>query len=332
MFSVGEFGYDDYTVFAVLFAGLPSVILIEKGVVPNGLGRDVWTVPFDHITNFVRFLYPLESLYFLQIGLVKLTLLFFCLRIFPKQIMKRVLWGTISFVIVWTFAFIIASIVQCAPISYYWTSWDKDPSRHGKCVNINALAWTHAAMSILLDIWMLALPLSEVFRLQLTWRKKASVTMMFLVGTFVTVVSILRLQSLVTFATSSNPTWDQVNVVMWSNIEVNVGIICACLPALRVILVRLCPKVFATTRGTSQPNYGTGTRRMGYKLEESASSPSAAGKSGSKLGRDANTIVYTKTFEVQNAETDETSLVRMEEFESARKAKLQSSSTSVSSV
>jgi hypothetical protein len=47
----------------VTLAGVPSVIVIDRGIVPNGLGRDVWTVPFDNVTNFVKYLYVLEALY-----------------------------------------------------------------------------------------------------------------------------------------------------------------------------------------------------------------------------------------------------------------------------
>ena len=59
-------------------------------------------------------------------------------------------------------------------------------------------------------------------------------------------MSILRLQSLIYLARSFNPTWDQWIVAWWSTIEVHVGMICASLPTLRLVLVRLCPRVFST--------------------------------------------------------------------------------------
>lgn len=59
---------------------------------------------------------------------------------------------------------------------------------------------------------------------------------------------------------------------------------------------------------------------------------SGMGKSANRKERDPTTITYTKTFEVQNMENDETSLVRMDEFGSSRKPKVQSSSTSISSL
>jgi hypothetical protein len=181
VFSIGELGYDDYSVLVALIVGVPSVVIIDRAIVPNGLGRDVWTVGFDQITNFVRYLYALEILYFMQVALLKLTLLFFFLRIFPKPTIRRLLWATVAFNCLNGAAFTIVAIFQCRPISFYWTKWDKEGS--GQCIDINALAWSNAIISIVLDVWMLALPLFEVFHLQLSWRKKLSVAVMFCVGT-----------------------------------------------------------------------------------------------------------------------------------------------------
>lgn len=179
---MAELGWDDYTIIMTLLAGVPSVVIIDRGLIPNGLGRDVWTVAFDRITAFVRWLYIAEILYFFQMTLLKLTLLFFFLRIFPKTIIRNLLKGTIAFTILYGLTFVVVAIFQCHPISHYWNKWDKEHN-DGKCVNVNALAWSNAIISIVLDIWMLVLPLYEVFRLQLSWRKKMSVAIMFLVGT-----------------------------------------------------------------------------------------------------------------------------------------------------
>jgi hypothetical protein len=180
-FSAAELGWDDYAILAALLSGLPSVIMLDRGSIPNGLGRDVWTVPFDRITNFVHFVYALEILYFLQNALIKLSLLFFLLRIFPKPLTRGLLWATVGFTVLWGLAFVLAGVFQCQPISFYWKSWDHEA--RGKCVSVNALNWSNAIISIVLDVWMLALPLYEVFQIQLSWRKKLSVTLMFVVGT-----------------------------------------------------------------------------------------------------------------------------------------------------
>jgi hypothetical protein len=122
----------------------------------------------------------------------------------------------------------------------------------------------------------------------------------------VTVVSILRLQSLISFAKTSNPTWDQTDVISWSNIEINVGIMCACMPSLRVILVRMFPKVLGTSTGVSHGHYGSRSRELG------GASVVSGKKSSGHL--DLHTITYTKSFAVQHGESDETSLVQMADF------------------
>jgi hypothetical protein len=119
-FGFEELGLDDYAVLAATIMGVPTVVIIDRGIVPNGLAQDVWTVPFDTITNFVRWLFVLESLYFLLIAMVKLTLLFFFLRIFPKPIIRKLLWATIIFDVLYGVVFAVISIFQCQPISFYW--------------------------------------------------------------------------------------------------------------------------------------------------------------------------------------------------------------------
>ena len=63
-----------------------------------------------------------------------------------------------------------------------WWRWDGE-HKDGKCVDINALGWANAAISIALDAWMLVLPLWQVSLLKLAWKKKLSVALMFFVGT-----------------------------------------------------------------------------------------------------------------------------------------------------
>jgi hypothetical protein len=52
---------------------------------------------------------------------------------------------------------------------------------------------------------------------------------------------MLRLKWLVQFANTENVTWDYTPVGYWSTLEVHVGIIIACLPALRSLQHRLLP-------------------------------------------------------------------------------------------
>jgi len=85
--------------------------------------------------------------------------------------------------------------------------------------------------------------------------------------TSVCVVSILRLQSLVAISNSADPTYDNPPAATWSSVEINVGIICSCLPCLRPLLARFMPNVFSTSiqcsaNSAPTPNRSKYSRRL----------------------------------------------------------------------
>ena len=233
-----DFGLDDYSIFATFASGIPSSVISIHGLIFNGLGQDIWTLTPLHITGYLRAFYVMEIFYFFQVALLKLSLLYFYLRIFPGSKFRQILWATFIFNAAFGVSFVFGGIFQCQPISYYWNQWDGE--HMGSCVNVNAMAWANAIseillnlkcfkdtdsmgvlVSIILDAWMLGLAISQLVKLQMHWKKKVGVGIMFAVATFVTVVSILRLQSLLQFANSTNPTWDNLAVTQWSTVEIN---------------------------------------------------------------------------------------------------------------
>ena len=127
------------------------------------------------------FFYIQEIIYFVEVSLAKLTLLCFYIRIFPSTRVRHLLLGTVVFNCLFGVAFGLVAVFQCTPISYFWVMWDKEHTG-GKCIDINAMSWANAAISILLDVWMLAIPLSQLRNLQLGWKKKVGVALMFSVG------------------------------------------------------------------------------------------------------------------------------------------------------
>ncbi|CAM1509568.1 Fc.00g033070.m01.CDS01 [Cosmosporella sp. VM-42] len=241
--SHGCLNLDDWFVLATFLIGLPAVVVSVRGLTGHGLGRDVWTLDPEDIPEFMRSFYVLEALYFAQVATLRLSMLFFYLRIFPSLTVRHLLWVTIAINICYGSSFVLAAIFQCAPISYYWNRW-RDAGGHGFCININAIGWRNSAISIALDLWMLGIPLSQLNRLKLHWKKKVGVAFMFIAGTIVTIISIARLQSLILFANSNNPTWDRLEITNWSAVELNAGMICTCMPSIRLMLVRLWRWIF----------------------------------------------------------------------------------------
>ena len=180
IFVTKNLGLDDWFILFTTLSGVPSSVLTFHVTVPNGIGQDIWTLSFNQITNFGKVFYALTILYFTHLTLLKLSFLFFYLQIFPGSLVRLLLRGTIAFTGMFGLTFILLATFQCNPISYFWNKWDGEHS--GTCTNINGIAWANAIVSIVVDCWMLALPMWQLKSLQLNWRKKAGVAIMFSTG------------------------------------------------------------------------------------------------------------------------------------------------------
>ncbi|KAI0020967.1 hypothetical protein F4780DRAFT_770413 [Xylariomycetidae sp. FL0641] len=280
-FQTTGLGLDDLFIILTLLNCVPSAVINVAVLAANGLGRDIWTLTADQITQFAKGFYIITIMYFSEVFVLKLAMLFFYLRIFPGRGIRRLLWATVVFDVLFGLAFVLTAIFQCQPISYNWTNWKGEGG--GTCADVSVIAWANAGVSIALDLWMLALPLSQLPQLRLHWKKKVGVGLMFCVGTFVTIVSILRLRSLVVFRESANLTWDYWEVCLWSTIEIMVGIMCACMPALRLILIRLAPKVFdgSVARRATGMYYGRRSKMfqsLDKEMQGSGSDPASSNR------------------------------------------------------
>ncbi|KAI1028328.1 hypothetical protein LB503_002619 [Fusarium chuoi] len=265
----------------------------------------------DDLFIFGFYFWLLEIFYFAQVSLLKTSLLFFYLRIFPGNAQK-LLWGTIIFNSVFGALFMFLAAFQCTPVSYFWLNWDGE--HKGTCMNSTAIGWANASISVAVDVWMLAVPLWYLRKLKLHWKKKIGVAAMFVVGTFVTVVSIIRLQFLVDLGSSRNPTYDQTDISIWSTVEINVGIICASMPALRVILVRLFPSLGGSSYDSSKyNNYGEHYGRKSHIMSRSRARVELPSHTGDSIHTpEHGGIELQRTFHVQYSENDEQSLVNGE--------------------
>lgn len=189
-----------------------------------------------------------------SINLTKCSILLLYLRLFKiVSWIRWACWGLLACVIIYCVSSMIATIFQCDPIVKAFNK-----SLPGTCIDLAKFWYANAGFSIATDIIILLLPMPLVYQLEVPRAQKIALMAVFAIGIFVVVTSCLRVTSLDLFATSPDNTYDIANV-MWTIIEPNVAVICACLPILRPLVVRLFPslrsKSSANRYGTS--GYGT---------------------------------------------------------------------------
>lgn len=173
-------GIDDWIVFAALILLVPLIVLKVRGLAYHGLGRDVWTLERETLTHFMISFYIDELFYITIIALIKTAISFFYLSIFRFTCIRLILWAIIVFNAAFGIGSLLAIAFQCSPVSYYWT-FIAEPGT-GKCFNSQAAAWAHGAISIAINLCLIALALGQVIGLELHWKKKIGVIFMFSVG------------------------------------------------------------------------------------------------------------------------------------------------------
>ncbi|KAF2172692.1 hypothetical protein M409DRAFT_16653 [Zasmidium cellare ATCC 36951] len=122
----------------------------------------------------------------------------------------------------------------------------------GTCVNLNALIFATAAINIILDFAVILLPIPKLWSLSIATRKKVAVCVTFCIGLFVTLCSIIRLRTLAVWGSAPNVTWLYNPIAIWSNTEINLGVVCACMPAIAGLIQRS----YTLTTGKKFSSYG----------------------------------------------------------------------------
>jgi len=146
-----------------------------------------------------------------------------------------------------------------------------------------------------------------VNKLQLPNKQRFALLAVFALGSFVCIVSIIRMKSLVDISRSTDVSWSNPPAAEWSAIEVNVGIICASLPSLKATITRFFPHLFSS-RNDSRDVFSSrkeGTRRLNLE-----SSPGNVGRNSTpmfaakKMPGFGSVAIATRTDSVGEMEMD----------------------------
>ncbi|KAK7976654.1 hypothetical protein PG989_015117 [Apiospora arundinis] len=252
-------------------------------MVPNGTGRHVWAAPPIAVKAWAIGLFISEICYTITIASIKWSTLCFYWRIFNTRTSIRIpIWTLASIVGMWATAVILVTILQCIPIQAFWQRYDPfnpmSPDEFFCGVQLNPFFNGNSIPNIITDGLIVLLPLPYVWQLQLRRPQRIAVAGIFALGAFVTTVSIIRLRLITAVdLLSADITWNFNDTIIWTNIETNTAIICACLPALK-------PLLNLALKGTLKSSSNDPSKSAGY------------GHSNHKSGSKSHTTATTGTF------------------------------------
>ncbi|MCJ1453889.1 hypothetical protein MMC28_004238 [Mycoblastus sanguinarius] len=235
---IRKLGADDCAIVASMLFSL-GLTISNCISVAHGIGKASNTLSPPDLHIALQTFWAAQILYKFTINLTKTSICLLYLRIFPSQKFRQTVYLVMGYVLLYAFASIIATIFECIPLEKIWKH-----SLPGTCINLTAFWYSNAAANIIGDFTILCLPMPVVRSLHLGRRQKWGLAMVFALGGFVCITSILRMTTLDTGSKNQDQTYGTLNSTIWTTIEANTGIICACLPMLKSPLAFLFPRLF----------------------------------------------------------------------------------------
>ncbi|KAI2617221.1 hypothetical protein GGS26DRAFT_585325 [Hypomontagnella submonticulosa] len=235
----GKMGPDDYTILVALGFALSSGGIMLAAC-HYGYGKHLTSLSADYQYQAFKFFYLCQVTYKACINLTKASILLLYLRLFSNT--KWLRWACrfmLTIVVMYCIASVTATIFQCTPVAKAF-----DKPLKGTCIDNGEFWYANAGFSIATDIIILLLPMPLVYALQIPRVQKAALIMVFALGVLdsVVITSCLRVTTIDLQATTPDPTYE-ISSTMWTIIEMNVAIVCACLPQIRPLIVRWFPKL-----------------------------------------------------------------------------------------
>ncbi|KAJ5676034.1 hypothetical protein N7462_008931 [Penicillium macrosclerotiorum] len=227
-----DLGADDWT----LIAGLVGVLVVagvNLACVQYGMGKHTDTIPENRAIMYYKLLYVFEPLYITTAGIIKISVLLMYRRIFPVRYIKVGCYILGAITIAWVISIDLLAIFQCTPISKAFNR-----ALPGHCIDLKGALIGNGAPNFVTDIFILALPVRLIWRLQASLWQRLSVICVFLTGSFVVFASIYRFSLIFQFEIT-DIAWTLADAQTWCVVEIAAGIISACLPTTTP-LVRIC--------------------------------------------------------------------------------------------
>jgi hypothetical protein len=233
--------------------------------------------PFQ-IIAFLKNIYVGNILYTLSITAIKLSVLAFYWRLF--EIKARIaIYVVTAAAITWCISILLCVIFNCIPVKAAW-----DITVQGAhCISIRAIYLGGSVPNVCLDLIIVLMPLPYVWRLHAPLAQRIVLAGMFALGTFIAVVSLVRLIIFlqIPIATQGDVTYNFREIIVWSIVEVNIGLSCACLPSLKPVFQAVgLSRLFSFTSSRPSDIESPGpSHKLGSK-DSAASKPRKKGATG----------------------------------------------------
>ncbi|POS77163.1 hypothetical protein DHEL01_v204455 [Diaporthe helianthi] len=212
----------------------------------RGIGKHVYDHDWTNLTPFQKAAWYGVLFYTLSLGFSKVSMVLLYLNLFSYHWVRVAGRLVLATVIISTLWMLCVVFTACIPLEAYWVF----ALREKAFCQPQSAWWANVGLHMSTDFIIFALPLPVLPTLRMPRRQKWMLAMVFSLGFFVCIVSIVRLMKLL--QTENHPSldfsYDSAGLVYWTSIEVQGAIVCACAVTLKPLLNHWMPQWFSAYR------------------------------------------------------------------------------------
>ncbi|KAK7993561.1 Mitochondrial chaperone BCS1 [Apiospora arundinis] len=226
----------------------------------HGFGRPMDTIEPNARRMLLKAVWLGPAAWGLSSALCKLSIVWQYRRVFPTPGATRLCNYLMGILVVYGLFSLFGAVFRCWPVSSMWDLplAGVSPESTARCMDLGIFHYVSSGVNIFMDLVIFALPVPLIRRLQISVRQKWALMLVFCFGGFVIIASVIRLIVIKQYVTATDPSKPVVLVALWSGIEINISITCACLATLRPLFSRLFPRLLPSAySGKSSPSAAT---------------------------------------------------------------------------
>ncbi|KAI8935062.1 hypothetical protein NX059_007660 [Plenodomus lindquistii] len=250
-----RFGGDDWFIIPAYLLSMAYPALQIAMVQYGGAGKHFYDITYQeylyykHVsednhrhaslrkTNGGIQLAPLATtVFYVYVGVVKMSIALFNIRLttLTTTFWKTINWTFFMICTAYTFTALFLNVFKCNP---QYASFDllriAESGKVPKCLSVNSMN-SILRLNLALDFTALVIPVIVIWKVQLSWKKKARIFGLLSIGLIACVASVMTLVSQYTL--EKDPLWNYTTLLAWIMVELVVSLIAACAPTLAYLL------------------------------------------------------------------------------------------------
>ncbi|KAI1296456.1 hypothetical protein F5Y03DRAFT_370473 [Xylaria venustula] len=263
VFFLKKIRFEDYLIIPIIGTYIGFCIFWLRISLTPGIGHfvHIWDFRIKNLAPFYHDVFLSVQLYGATMLVLKPAILLEWCHIFAATNPRGYFFWTCVVVSVLNVLNYLLGIViestSCTPQAAWW-----DKTIPGHCLDTQILALTTAIVNLVLDVVILILPQRTIWKLQMSWQKRLSVSIVFIVGALATASAAARLATSQIYVESPDLTYNTSQTGLWLAAEMTAGIIIFATPATPKPMAHLMQQAGASVSmllGSKSRDADTGT-------------------------------------------------------------------------